>query len=86
MLSGRMESAKDRILDRRKQQFVGLTAKLDALSPLKVLTRGYAMMQLEDGQVVRSVTQTKVGDYLTVTLADGHLHATVMDHEVKKHE
>ena len=45
-------------------------AQLDALSPLKVLGRGYAMATRED-RVVRSVTQLEVGDTVTVSLSDG---------------
>ena len=86
LLSGRMDSANQRLLDKRKQQFIGLTAKLDALSPLKVLTRGYAMVQKQDGVVLRSVTQAQPGEKVKVTLSDGNFYASVLDHEVKDHE
>ena len=48
-----------------------LTQTLDALSPLKVLQRGYAVCQDEEGQVVQSVTQVKSQDLLRVRLKDG---------------
>lgn len=73
----RMTAAHTRLFDRKKHQFVAAAAKLDALSPLKVLSRGYAMTQKEGGEVVRSVKQLSVGDELTVTLADGTVTANV---------
>ena len=47
------------------------------MSPLKVLGRGYAMAQSEDGTVLRSVQQVNVGDKVSVQLAEGTLHCTV---------
>ena len=78
-LRERILSAQMRSIDRKKQGFIGLTAKLDAMSPMKVLTRGYAMTQTDSGDVVRSVRQTKVGDALRISLSDGQIHATVTD-------
>jgi exodeoxyribonuclease VII large subunit len=78
-LQERMLAAQTRCIDRKKQSFIGLTAKLDAMSPLKVLTRGYAMTQTDDGRVVRSTKQVSSGDSIQITLSDGRLHATVTD-------
>ena len=75
----RMLAAQIRFVDRKKQGFIGLTAKLDAMSPMKVLTRGYAMTQKDSGEVVRSVRQTDVGDTLRISLGDGQLCATVTE-------
>ena len=79
MLRSRLAAGQTQSLERRKRRFVELTAKLDAMSPLKVLTRGYAMAQDERGQVIRSVTQVSAGDRLTVRLSDGSIDATVTD-------
>lgn len=51
-------------------------AKLDALSPLKVMTRGYSVAQGKCG-ILKSVTDAKEGDEITVKLADGTLDCTV---------
>ena len=59
--------------------FIGLTAKLDAMSPMKVLTRGYAMTQTESGEVIRSVAQVATGENIRISLSDGCLNATVTD-------
>ena len=66
-------------INRNNQRYIALTAKLDAMSPLKVLTRGYAMAETADGEVVRSVKQVKTGDSINVSFSDGSLRATVTD-------
>ncbi len=79
LLQNRLHSAGLQGVQRKRQRFVALTAKLDAMSPLKVLTRGYAMTQTEDGAVLRSVQQIHVGDKIRVSLNDGSLTAAVTD-------
>jgi len=49
------------------------------MSPLKVLTRGYALTTNERGEVVRSLSQVELGKRITVALSDGSLSATVME-------
>ena len=63
----------------KKQRFVALTSKLDAMSPLKVLTRGYAMTQREDGSLLKSVKSVSVGESILVSLQDGVVTAQVSD-------
>ena len=79
MLRDRLSGAQTHQISLKKQRFIGCTAKLDALSPLKVLTRGYALTQQEDGTVLRSVQQVKVDEQIRVTLADGSITAKVID-------
>ena len=79
LLNNRLISAQIQGVDRKKRRYVELAAKLDAMSPLKVLTRGYAMAQTEDGQVLKSVTQVKPGDIITVNVSDGRVTATVTE-------
>ena len=79
LLKGRVFTAQTRTIHRNKQRFVAATAKLDVMSPLKVLTRGYAMVQDESGELVRSVKQTNTGDNLVVSLGDGTLTTTVTE-------
>lgn len=65
-----------------RKSYVGLTAKLDAMSPLKVLTRGYSMAQKEDGTVIQSVRQVAGGENVYVTVSDGSFRTVVfMDEE-----
>lgn len=84
MVKNRMISAQNQGINRKKQRYIALVSKLDAMSPLKVLTRGYAMAQTEDGQVIRSVCQIKQEDRFTVTLSDGTVDASVI--QVKENE
>jgi len=81
LLQNRLVSAQTRTVEQKNRQFVGLTSKLDAMSPLKVLTRGYAMVQNGEDEVVRSVKQIRTGDQLKVTFGDGRLSATVTEKE-----
>lgn len=78
-LRERLGAAQLRCIDRSRQRYVALTAKLDAMSPLKVLSRGYAMTQKADGGVVRSITQVSVGDAVEISLSDGCFTAAVTD-------
>ena len=79
LLKGRVFTAQTRVIQGHKQRFIAATAKLDAMSPLKVLTRGYAMAQNENKTVVRSVKQVKTGETLYVSVSDGVLTTTVTD-------
>ena len=79
LLVGRLEAAHNRALESKQRRFVELTAKLDAMSPLKVLTRGYSMAQDERGTVIKSAAQVASGDHITLTVTDGKIHATVTE-------
>ncbi len=77
LLKNRLISAENTAIHRRKQHYIGLTAKLDAMSPLKVLIRGYAMAQTERGDVLRSVEQVMQNETVTITVSDGKIKANV---------
>ena len=81
LLQNRLVSAQSRIVDRKKQQFVANVSKLDAMSPLKVLTRGYALAHTDDGTLLKSVGQVEAGDRIVVDLSDGKLTASVLEKE-----
>jgi len=65
-------------LNRERQRFGQLASKLDALSPLKVLGRGYAIPRKADGGVVRSVADVAPGDPLKLRVADGEISCQVV--------
>jgi len=73
----RLISAQQRGISRKRQQFISCTAKLDAMSPLKVLSRGYAMVGTPNGQVIKSVKQVEAGDKANIMIADGTMEVTV---------
>lgn len=79
MFEDRLSAAQTHQISLKKQRFIGCTSKLDALSPLKVLTRGYALTQQEDGTVIRSVKQVQIDDRLRITLGDGDITAVVKE-------
>lgn len=79
LLKERVFSAQTRVLHHHKQRFIAATAKLDAMSPLKVLTRGYSMVQNIKNEVIRSVNQIEIGDPLYVSVSDGMITATITD-------
>ncbi len=62
-----------------KEQFVKHVAKLDALSPLKILKRGYSVAEDERGNPVSSVSAFDVGSRVYVTMADGKLGCDVAE-------
>ena len=80
----RLVAAQKQKLSRKRQNFISLTAKLDAMSPLKVLTRGYSMAENEDGQIIRSVSQVEKGSGVNVLVGDGMFCATVTDVKERK--
>lgn len=84
LLKNRMISAQNQNITRKNQQYIAAVSKLDAMSPLKVLSRGYAMAQNQNGEVVRSVKQVEIGERISISLNDGKLSATVMNKEESK--
>ena len=74
-------------LARKRQGFAALAASLDAMSPLKVLGRGYAMAQNGDGTILKSWRDVTSGERVSVTLGAGGFTATVDEpfEEVRKH-
>ena len=65
------------MLSRKRENFSALSAALDAMSPLKVLGRGYALARRETGEVVRSYREVRSGDTVLVTLSEGEFSAKV---------
>jgi exodeoxyribonuclease VII large subunit len=65
------------ILNNNKTKLSNNISKLDALSPLKVLARGFAVPE-RNGEIVTSINSVDVGDNLTITLSDGKLECSVI--------
>lgn len=68
-------AAQEQRVARARRRTVELAAALDAMSPLKVLTRGYSMAQTGEGVLLQSVYQVRPGDMFTLRLSDGSVHA-----------
>ena len=84
LLKNRMIAAQNQNITRKNQQFIAAVSKLDAMSPLKVFSRGYAMAQNQDREVLRSVKQVQSGDNISITVSDGRIDATVINKEESK--
>jgi exodeoxyribonuclease VII large subunit len=64
-------------LDRSRHRFASAAERLQSLSPLGVLARGYSLTRRPDGEIVRHASQAPPGTLVTVTLDEGSLHARV---------
>lgn len=77
MLVQRQLAATARAVKAKEESLTLQMAKLDALSPLAVLTRGFSITQLEDGSVLRDPKMVRPGDKLKIRLEKGKLNAEV---------
>ena len=76
-LSTRLHAAGQKALHEKKQRFVRLTAALDAMSPLKVLSRGYSMVTNEAGAVISRAADVRENETIRVSFSSGSLTARV---------
>ena len=60
-----------------KSEYIKLVSKLDALSPLKTLARGYSIAENDFGEVISSKDKVNIGDYLSIRFTDGKIKAKV---------
>ena len=72
-----LASLAEKQMAERQRKYASLCASLDALSPLKVLGRGYAMARTADGQVLKNAADAAVGDKIDLTLGSGSLGCVV---------
>lgn len=70
LLRQRLERAAAAAVEKRQRQFAALSGRLDALSPLKVLARGYAVATRQE-QMLHSVAQLSPGEEIRLRLSDG---------------
>lgn len=73
----RLLSSQEQSLSRKKEAFVRLTASLDAMSPLKVLSRGYSVVSDDEGNCVTQAEGLRSGDRLELRFSDGQVKCTV---------
>ena len=81
-----MTASQNQVIARCKERCISSAAKLDAMSPLKVLSRGYTMAQNAQVQVIRKAEQITVGETLRLHFFDGKILATVTEKEDSSHE
>ena len=63
----------------QKSQVLGVQRRLEALNPLAILQRGYAVISQPDGKIVRSVDDVQVNDQLNVRVSDGEFTTQVTE-------
>ncbi len=73
----RLQAAMTATLERRRQRLARLSAQLDALSPLRVLQRGYAVPTGPEGRVLKHRSEFIPGEPFTLRVADGSVAARV---------
>jgi len=69
------------LLDIEKKEIKGVIAHLRSLSPQSTMDRGYAVVQSDDGKIVRDATKLKVGSVLRIRAAKGEAKASVLASE-----
>ena len=75
----------EKCLSGKQERFARLAAALDAMSPLKVLGRGYSIAQKGDGGVISSVRSVQSGERFSLRLSDGSLKCIVEETEREEH-
>ena len=75
-LAKRLEQAQGQLMKDKKQQFQRAIQQLDLLSPLKIMNRGYGILQQEE-TIIKSVEQLEVEQELTIQLVDGTVRSKV---------
>lgn len=71
----RLDVAAETLMTPRRSLFAALCAKLEALSPAGVLSRGYGIVFREDGRTVSSVAELATGENIRIRLKDGDVYA-----------
>ncbi|MBL3642152.1 exodeoxyribonuclease VII large subunit [Peribacillus frigoritolerans] len=74
-----LRRAMEAIYRDKSQQFVHITATLSALSPLKIMERGYGLVFAEDETLVKSTQQVSKGDKIAVSIKDGTLECEIKE-------
>ena len=77
-----LETAIGSVVEMRRIRLGGIGKQLDAVSPLKVLDRGYALVVMRDGRVVTDAGAVEIGDELDIRLKRGRLSARTIGREV----
>ena len=76
-MQSRLIAAENAGIAAQKERYIKLAAQLDAMSPLKVLGRGYAIVKTADGKVIKKAKDVQSGDKITVRLKKDEIACTV---------
>ncbi len=75
----KIESILSLKVQKEKSRYLSTISKLDAMSPLKTLSRGYIIAQSEEGTVITKKEDISVGEELKITVVDGNIKAKVTE-------
>jgi exodeoxyribonuclease VII large subunit len=78
-LAERLGRAANQRVVQASQEIAALAARLETLSPLNVLTRGYSLTHTAEGKLVRAAGDVKPGDEIVTRVADGSIRSRVED-------
>ena len=72
-----LENLINKVKEKNKNKYIELVSKLDTLSPLKTLTRGYSIVEKE-GKIIKSIADLKAEDEISIRLKDGKKQAKII--------
>ena len=72
-----LENSINKIKEKNKNKYIEFVSKLDTLSPLKTLTRGYSIIE-KDGKIVKSIIDLQAEDEISIRLRDGEKQAKII--------
>lgn len=78
-----LESTAGRLIHRFQSDVALSAARLEDLSPLSIISRGYSVTRQPDGSIVKSVTQVSPGQTIAISVADGTVNASVTSTETR---
>lgn len=78
-LNKHMENSMKRVLESAKNKLSVVCGKMDALSPLMVLSRGYSITRSSEKEIIKSISGVKTGDMLEITVTDGNMICSVKE-------
>jgi exodeoxyribonuclease VII large subunit len=79
LLKDKMDSLARASVDGADNSFRMLCTRLEGVSPLTVLSHGYAMVQGGDGRVISAVADATVGEVVDISLSDGKMRAQITE-------
>ena len=83
-LETRIENSMLGVMSTSKGRIAELSAKLEGMNPLSVLSRGYSVIRNGDGKMIHSSSQISVGESISVVMCDGEAKATVSEISFKE--
>ena len=83
-ISEKLDIITEKRVDKARSSLIGVAAKLEALSPLAVVARGYSVVTDKEGIAIKSVGAVKVGDNIDVKMGDGVLNTEVVSIQKEK--